>query len=97
MNRNSVLRLAAVLVATLLFASPSAAAKSHLRPAETHGWTAVFWQLLGSFVPAVAQARGAMDPNGLSTPDHQATVFVEPVVETLDARGNMDPNGAQLH
>lgn len=92
MNRNSAFRLSAVLLATALLASPAAAAKTTVRPGHARGFVATLWQLVTPFVPAIAKARGTMDPNGLSTAE--PTPVVQPIVgETADARGNMDPDG----
>lgn len=96
MNRNSALRLAAVLLSTVLLASPALAAKTTARPGHGRGFVATLWQLVEPFVPAIAKARGTMDPNGFSTPT-QPTV-VQPIVgDTADARGTMDPNGASAN
>lgn len=90
----SLIRLSALLLATILLSSPAAAAPSgRIVPKAEWRIVTLVRQLFGGLVAGAEKAHGTMDPNGTLSPSSSSTGKPgEPMTEG-DAHGTMDPDG----
>jgi len=86
------LRLSLLALALTLFALPAFAGGRAGVPAKAPSGLDRVWQALVRLVPALAEGRGTLDPNG---GDGSGTATANPVPEDQsDGRGTIDPNGS---
>jgi hypothetical protein len=88
------LRLALLTLALTLSALPAFAGGRGAAPARVPSGFDRVWQALVRLVPALAEGRGTIDPNG---GDGAGTVTASPDPgDQGDGRWTLDPNGGNL-